>query len=131
MKTLIAEDDFTCRNYMQEILSRFGTVHAAANGKEAVEAVRQSIENGSPYDLICLDILMPEMDGQVALAAIRRLEEDNGYRNGDGAIVFMTTMMKDLKSVNAAYHSQCDAYLIKPVDAEMLYFNMRKVGLLD
>jgi len=72
MKTLIAEDDFTGRLLLQEILKRYGALHIAVNGKEAVEAVRTAMDAGEPYDLVCLDIMMPEMDGYQALAEISR-----------------------------------------------------------
>ena len=48
------------------------------NGKEAVEAVRNALETVEPYNLICLDIMMPEMDGQQALREIRDMEEARG-----------------------------------------------------
>ena len=67
MRTLIVEDDFTSRLLLQTYLSRFGECHVAINGVEAVEAFRMSKKNGAGYDLICMDIMMPEMDGQTAL----------------------------------------------------------------
>ena len=67
MKTLIVEDDFTSRLLLQEILKRYGAVHIAVNGREAVDAVRAAAESDESYDLICLDIMMPEMDGYQAL----------------------------------------------------------------
>ena len=75
MKTLIVEDDFTSRLFLQTFLSRYGECHIAVNGREAVEAFRMAADNGSPYDLICMDIMMPEMDGQEAVKQIRALEE--------------------------------------------------------
>ncbi len=81
MKTLIVEDDFTSRVLLQEVLKRDGTVHIAVNGKEAVDAVRAAMDAGEPYDLICLDIMMPEMDGYEALKEIRAIEESRGIRS--------------------------------------------------
>ena len=52
MKTLIVEDDFTSRLLLQTFLSRYGECHLAVNGKEAVEAFRMALDNGSPYNLI-------------------------------------------------------------------------------
>ena len=78
MKTLIVEDDFTSRLLLQEILKPYGTTHIAVNGKEAVDAVVTAMDVGEPYDLICLDIMMPVMNGYEALKAIRGLEESRG-----------------------------------------------------
>jgi two-component system chemotaxis response regulator CheY len=131
MKTLIAEDDFTSRLLMQELLRSYGSSHIAVNGKEAVEAVRLALESGEPYDLICLDIMMPEMDGQDALREIRELEEARGIVSPHGAKIVMTTALADMKNVFAAYASLCDAYLIKPVRKAKLLEELRKLALID
>ncbi len=63
MKSLIVEDDFSSRLILLELLKSSGPTHVAVNGKEAVDAVRKGLEENEPFDLICLDIMMPEMDG--------------------------------------------------------------------
>ena len=98
MKTLVADDDFAHRVLMQEILKSCGTPHIAVNGVEAVEAVRTSLEYGArPYDLICLDIMMPEMGGHEALRHIRELEESEGIFSQAGAKIIMITALDDIK----------------------------------
>jgi CheY-like chemotaxis protein len=44
LKTLIAEDDFTCRLVLQEFLKNYGAAHIAVNGHEAVDAVLMALE---------------------------------------------------------------------------------------
>lgn len=78
MKSLIVEDDFTSRFVLQEFLAPYGQTHIAVNGKEPMEAVGISAKENKPYDLICLDIMMPEMDGHAVLKAIRIIEEEKG-----------------------------------------------------
>ena len=75
-KQLLAEDDFTSRLLLQEILKLYGTPHIAVNGREAVEAVRAALKTHEPYDLICLDIMMPEMNGLQVLSEIRLMEKE-------------------------------------------------------
>ena len=121
MKTLIVEDDFTSRLLLQEILKRFGEIHIAVNGKEAVAAVQAAMETGAPYDLICLDIMMPEMDGREALKQIRGMEEGRGIISTRGAKIFMTTALDQMTNVMEAFYGLCDAYLYKPIaKAELL-----------
>ena len=67
MKTLIVEDDLTSRILLQELLREYGPSDAVPNGKKAVDSVEESLRRQQPYDLICIDIVMPEMDGQQAL----------------------------------------------------------------
>ena len=131
MKTLIVEDDPTCRLLLQQYLKRYGTVHVAVNGEEAVEAMRVALEVGKPYNLICLDIMMPEMDGQEALKEIRALEEAKGIWSTNGAKVVMTTALGDMKNACAAFNSLCDAYLVKPIDKTKLLETLRELSLIN
>ncbi len=130
MKTLIVEDDFTSRLLLQEILKKYGETHIAVNGKEAVEAVRLALESGEHYRLICLDIMMPEMDGHEALTEIRSLEKAKGLDVTDGARVIMTTAMDDMKNVGKAYYNLCDAYLAKPIQKAKLLEELASLKLL-
>jgi len=130
MRTLIVEDDFTNRLLLQELLRDFGDCHVAINGKEAVLAVAAALEAGVAYDLICLDIMMPEMDGQQALKEIRALEDQKGRPAEEGTRVLMTTMARDKDNVMQAFREQCDGYLIKPIDKTKLVNALVDLGLL-
>jgi two-component system, chemotaxis family, chemotaxis protein CheY len=130
MKTLIVEDDFTSRLLLQELLKPYGSSHVAVNGKEAVEAVRLALRQGEPYDLICMDIMMPEMDGQEALKEIRACEDQSGLPLEQQAKIVMTTALGDVKNVMAAYSSLCDGYLTKPIHKDELLKTLIACGLL-
>jgi len=130
MKTLIVEDDFTCRLLLQEILKSYGPAHVAVNGTEAVRAVKIALEEGNPYDLICLDIMMPEMDGQEALVKIREQEKKNGIAIGRGARVLMTTALSDKDNVMKAFREECDGYLVKPIDRADLLNELSELELI-
>lgn len=131
MKTLIVEDDFTSRLLLQELLKSYGPCYIAVNGREAVEAVQAALASGEPYDLICLDIMMPEMDGQAALKEIRALELAQGILSTDGAKIIMTTALDNFKNVYAAYESLCDAYLKKPILKQTLVHELKKMKLIS
>ena len=74
MKILIAEDEFVSRTKLEKILSSYGECHVTVDGSEALLAFKAALETNEPYDLICLDILMPKMDGHEALQEIRKME---------------------------------------------------------
>ena len=120
MKTLIVEDDFSSRLLLQTLLARRGDCHVAVNGLEAVKAVKTARVAGEPYDLVCMDIMMPEMDGQSALKMIRAMEASDGIVSTSGAKIVMTTALGDMKNVATAYRALCDGYLVKPIDRAKL-----------
>jgi two-component system chemotaxis response regulator CheY len=120
MRTLIVEDDFTSRLMLQSFLARYGECHIAVNGMEAVAAFRAALASGQLYDLICMDIMMPEMDGQTAVKEIRGLEEAGGTLSSNGVKIIMTTALDDEKNVIEALRRSCNAYLIKPIDRAKL-----------
>nr|MEE4268463.1 response regulator [Candidatus Krumholzibacteria bacterium] len=130
MKTLIVEDDVTSRLLLEELLKGYGPTAIVSNGLEAVEAARAGLDAGQPFDLICMDIMMPEMDGQEALKKIRALEEARGILSTSGAKIVMTTALDDLKSVSSAYGSLCDTYLVKPIEKAKLLGELRILGLI-
>jgi two-component system, chemotaxis family, chemotaxis protein CheY len=131
MKTLIVEDDFTSRVLLQEILQDYGPTHVAVNGTEAVNAVRDAISAQAPYDLVCLDIMLPEKDGHEVLREVKSIEEEFGILPGEGVKIAMTTALDDNKSILSAFREQCDAYLIKPLDKSKLIAQLRQLSLLD
>ncbi len=130
MKVLIVEDDFTSRLLLQEYLKSYGQAHIAINGREAVEAVQASLAAREPYDLICLDIMMPGMDGQQALREIRMLEEARGIFSSDGSKILMTTALSDMRNKIDAFSGLCDGYLTKPLHKEHLLDELRKLELI-
>ena len=92
MRVLVVEDDFTSRKILQKILGPYGEVDIAVNGLEAVEAFTQSLNDAKPYDLVCMDIMMPEMDGQTALKRIRALEKERGVApSGEAKVTLFGT----------------------------------------
>jgi two-component system chemotaxis response regulator CheY len=131
LRILLAEDDFACRLLLQTFLSRYGECHIAVNGREAVEAFRISMEQKQPYDMICMDIMMPEMDGREAVQRIRAIEETSGILSTSGAKIIMTTAMEDVKEVIRCFQELCDAYLMKPIDLAELVEQMRSYQLIQ
>jgi two-component system, chemotaxis family, chemotaxis protein CheY len=129
MKTLIVEDDFTSRILLQGILQTYGTCHVCVNGREAVDAFKTSLADKDPYNLICLDIMMPEMDGQTALKNIRAIEEAAGISPSEGCKIIMTTALDDKKNIMNAFREQCDIYLVKPIDKAKLVESLETLNL--
>jgi two-component system chemotaxis response regulator CheY len=130
MRTLIVEDDFTSRLLLQSLLAPYGECHIAVNGKEAVAAFCAARQSGQAYDLICMDIMMTEMDGQAAVREIRAREEAGGTLSTNGVRIIMTTALNDVKEVVESFMGLCDAYLFKPIDKGKLLGHIRDFHLM-
>jgi two-component system chemotaxis response regulator CheY len=131
MKALIVEDDAISRKLMQSMLSPYGDCHTVADGEEAVEAFRSAWEKDAPFDLICMDIIMPTMDGHEALARIRGIEKDRETPPAKKAKVIVTTALYDpYNVVQALYRGGAASYIMKPVEKDKLLEEVRRMGLL-
>lgn len=128
MKILVVEDDFVSRKIMSTLLSEHGDCDTAVNGIEAMRAYKLSLKEKKPYDLICLDIMMPEMDGQQVLKEIRNLEKEKGILGLDGVKIIMVTALGDMQNVRSAFREQCEAYLVKPIEAKKLFKTIEDLG---
>lgn len=131
MKILLAEDDFVTRKFMVGFLSKYGECDVTVDGMEAVDAFMMALEDEEPYDLVCLDIMMPVMDGYQALMGIRNLEKARGIAQEKQAKVIMTTALNDEKNVKMAFELGCTIYSGKPIDKERFEQAMKKLGLIQ
>lgn len=130
MRFLIVEDEEMGQIILKEYLSAYGDCDIANNGEEAIQAFKLALENKTPYDLICMDIMMPKLDGQQALQRIRQIEKDLGIKNTDYVKVIMTTALGDQKNViEAFYKGGATSYIVKPIKKQKLLIEMQNLGI--
>ena len=130
MRILIAEDDFAIRKVLLKFLSEYGECDVTVDGMEAIDAFLMALEEGQPYDLVCLDVMMPIMDGYQALKNIRKIEKDKQVAEEDAVKVIMTTALNEEKNVKKAFELGCTVYCAKPVDMDRLRETLEKIGLI-
>jgi CheY-like chemotaxis protein len=121
-RVLLAEDNPVNQRLASKMLEKLGhTVTIANNGNEAVTLFQQQ-----SFDIIFMDVQMPEMDGMAATAAIRQLEQGSSQHI---PIVALTAraMKGDRQACLAA---GMDGYLSKPFKAEALIRTIRQVWML-
>ena len=129
MKILIVEDDIISRIALTRMLEGQAKLDAASDGQQAVELFNQALAGDEPYDLIFLDIMLPEMDGQTALLQMREIERARGVMPGQEAHVIMTTCLDDPKNVSQAFfRGEASGYLVKPLDRQKLLEKTRELG---
>lgn len=131
MRILIAEDDFASRKFMDKYLSQYGECDATVDGEEAVNAYLMALEDEEPYDLICLDVMMPVMNGYQALEAIRKDEAERGVEKEDRVKIIMATALSGERVVDKAKKLECEAYAGKPIDVEEFDNILRNLGLIS
>ena len=131
MKILIAEDDLASRRFLLKFLAQYGEVDLVVDGLEALDAYLMAIKEKAPYDLICLDIMMPKVDGVKVLKAIRDFEMKQGVASEQRVKVIMTTALAETDYVNQAFEIGCEAYAAKPIDTDKLLEVIKKLGLIE
>jgi two-component system chemotaxis response regulator CheY len=132
MRVLVVEDDFLSRNILRDLASEYGICDIAVDGEEAIMAFDLAREDGAPYDLIFMDIMMPGTNGLEAVKRIRAMEKERGIGSEGGSKIIMTTALGDPKTVFKAFN-QCGAtaYVVKPISREKVVTEVRKSGLID
>lgn len=129
MKILIAEDDMVSRRFLEKFLSKYGECEVTVDGMEAIKAFLNAWSENTPFDLICLDIMMPRLDGLTALRRIRDLETAKGLQDHERSKIIMTTVLNDTENILEAFQLGCEGYAAKPIDTAKLLEVMKKLGL--
>jgi two-component system, chemotaxis family, chemotaxis protein CheY len=131
MRALIAEDDSISSQILQNVLSTYGNCDEVVNGREAVDAFQRSLDEAYPYTLICMDIMMPELDGQEALRRIRELEKKAGVSADESVKVVMTTALNVTKEAAAAlFKGGASAYFVKPLQVDDFIDELKRIGII-
>lgn len=130
MRALIVEDDFTSRMILRGFLSPYGECDIVIDGNEAIQAVKMAWDENKPYDLICMDIMLPNIDGQAAIEKIREMEEQMRIRQNNKAIIIMTTSRAETDDIKNAMKAGASWYLIKPIDRKKLLYKLRELNLI-
>lgn len=130
MRTLLAEDDFASRKFMDKYLSQYGDCDVTVDGEEAVDAFMMALEDGDPYDLVCLDVMMPVLDGYQVLKAIRDIEAERDTPKEKRVKIIMTTALNEERNVKKAFELGCEAYSGKPIDVDRFEEVLRRLNLI-
>jgi two-component system CheB/CheR fusion protein len=118
LRILLAEDNEISRNFIVDLLQRHGhSLVAAKNGMEAVE----KWEKGT-FNILLLDVQMPEMDGSEALRIIREREQASGQHTPAIALTAHTLREDQGRLLNEGF----DGYVSKPIDLDALNREMQR-----
>jgi two-component system chemotaxis response regulator CheY len=129
MRILIVDDDIVSSNFLLKILSEFSVCDIAVNGIEAVDAFLLAHEEGNPYDLICLDLMLPLFDGADALSTIRKIEDNKKIEHSKKVKVIITSALNDKELITRLSKSGFDEYFIKPIDLDKLLRYIKRIKI--
>ncbi len=134
LRILVVEDDFTSRQLLVSALSKYGECHIAKDGNEAVMAVKKSFDAKplATYDLICMDVQMPVMDGTDAARKIREIErKEFAEGTSNESVIIMISCVEDPKIImESCYKCGANHYFVKPLDLNQMNRQMRKLNLI-
>ena len=131
MRILIAEDDFVSRKYLFKFLSKYGECDMTVDGIETVEAFAIAHDSGNPYDLLCLDIMMPKIDGLKALNTIREIERRKKIQDSKRCKVIMISALSETEVKVDDSKKEYEVYTTKPIEIENIISAMKELKLID
>ena len=131
MKILIVDDDPTFRTLLKKLLERLGLYYYdfAIDGQNAIDSFTERLDGGEPYDLIFLDVNMPNKDGIVTIQEIRSIERSRKIRTNNCVKVIITTSTTDDTVLSSAYEALCDGYVVKPYDQSTIAYQLKALGI--
>jgi len=129
MKILIVDDELVSRKKMEKIMQRFGSCRCAESGMDAIKAFTEALIGQEPFNLVTLDVSMPDMGGTETLAMIRSIERKNAIPKDARAKILMVTSHSDPATVMNSIEAGCDDYLKKPFSFKHVTRKLDRMGV--
>ena len=130
MRILVVDDDAPNRKLLTDIASKMGDCEGAEGGQEALSAFKKAWEDWRPFNLIFLDVLMPDLDGREVLSKIREIEKEKKVSEQHQVRVIMVTGVSEEETVMDCLRNGCDEFIVKPIDILLVLEKMKKLGLM-
>lgn len=129
MRILVVDDELVSRKKMEIIMSSFGECVAVDSGETALIVFEAALADKKPFDLITLDVSMPQMDGTEVLFEIRKTEQQHSLSKDKRSKVIMVTAQSDKDTVITCIQAGCDSYVVKPFDRASITGRLVELGL--
>ncbi len=132
MKALIVDDELVSRKKMEKIMTSFAECETAETGTAAVTTFKEALEKEAPFDVITLDIMMPDMDGLRALLKIRDIEKKYWVKTGkdhETVKIMMVTSHAKKELIIGCAKAGSNSYVVKPFDKELVKGKIAEMGL--
>jgi len=131
MKILVVDDEVVSRKKMKMIMDGLGECEAVECGNDAITAYQNAWEKWSPFDLITLDISMPDMNGTEVLSTIRKIETQKDIPDHRRVKVFMVTSHSDRETIITCVQAGCDDFITKPFNRDTVFKKLQEKGFRE
>jgi len=122
---LIVDDDEMGRLMLQDFLSEFAPCDCAENGKEGLAFFEKALAGGDPYDLLCVDLIMPEMNGLALIRKIRDIEKMHPVFSDIRTKIFVISASDSpWDKADLLLDNLCDDFITKPFNRTSLKENL-------
>jgi len=128
MKALIVDDCALSRQLLIISIEEYAEIDVAENGKQAINLIKQAIEQNKSYNLICMDLTMPVMDGHETMQEIRAIESEAGIARSKVFMITASNSPDDM--IKAITFGECDDYIMKPVMRKSIRKLLKKHALI-
>ncbi len=130
MKTLVVEDEKIIQYLLEVFLKEYGPCVVTDNVKDALDIFKNAFNMNEPFDLVTLDIMLPDGNGQNILKGIRKIEKSKKILGLSGVKTIIISALGDKDNILGAFKEQCDGYIVKPVDKEKITAQLQELELI-
>ena len=131
VRVLLVDDDPSVLRLLEHHLADHGECTSVSSGGTALTQARSLLQSGKRYDVVCLDINMPDMDGRKVLAELRQLEKQYGVGDSQRCKVVMVSGLDAPQDKLKAFRESCDAYLTKPIEKSQILKTFVSLGIVS
>ncbi len=125
MRVLVVDDEYVSLKKMKVLLTPYGDVDVASSGREALDKFSKAYWDEKNYDLITIDIEMPDIRG---LDLLERLVDQEKLLMIDPCKKIIVTAEGTVQNLAIAYKYKIDAFLVKPVQKLVLEKKLSEMG---
>ena len=128
-RILIVDDDEINRMMLSNCLEKFAPCDVCGNGQEGLELFEKSCQSRWPYDLVCIDLVMPVMNGHMLLRKIREMEAEYGVV-ARVKIFIISASSSPWDMADTVLDNIADDYIVKPFSNAKLKGMLEKYSLI-
>lgn len=131
LKVLIVDDVPQNGRVLKALMAKYADCDIALNGREAVNAFQNAWKQGEPYQLVCMDIMLPDIDGLKVVEVLRKMEEAMKVEESKRIKIIVVSSLEDTQHRMKAFNLDCAGYITKPISSKDLFECLKQAKLIE